>query len=102
MPRSTTDGRESGGRRSTDAPARLLAGTDELPRYEQQLSLFPRWLGFLTRVTALRSMDGFGVQYWFYAQLDELGKRGRALPELSVPAATKRIMGLQKTLLAGR
>ena len=25
----------------TDAPARLLAGLDELPRYEQELSLFP-------------------------------------------------------------
>ncbi len=35
-------------------------------------------------------------------KLDELGKRGRALPDLSVPAATKRIMGLQKTLLAER
>jgi hypothetical protein len=86
----------------TDAPAQLLAGADELNRYEKQLSLFPSWLGFLTRLSALRSIAGFAVQYWFYAQLDELGKRGRAAPDMSVMAATRRIMGLQKELLAGR
>ncbi len=86
----------------TDAPAKLMAGAEELNRYEEQLSLFPAWLSFLTRISALRSMAGFAVQYWFYAQLDELGREGRPQPEMSVMAATKRIMGLQKTLLAGR
>ena len=85
----------------TDAPLRLLSGETELARYEKRLSLFPNWLGFLTRVDALRSMAGFAVQYWFYAQLDELGRTGRADPDLSVFAATRRIMGLQKQLLAG-
>lgn len=86
----------------TDAPARLLAGAQELNRYEKQLALFPTWLGFLNRISALRSMAGFAVQYWFYAQLDELGKRGRADPGMSVMAAARRIMALQKELLAGR
>ncbi len=30
-----------------DAPNQLLAGLDELPRYEDNLSLFPSWLSFL-------------------------------------------------------
>ncbi len=86
----------------TDAPAQLLAGAEELVRYEKQLSLFPSWLAFLGRINALRSVAGFAVQFWFYAQLDELGKQGRAAPEMSVFAATRRIMSLQKELLAAR
>lgn len=86
----------------TDAPARLLAGVEELRRYENELSLFPAWLGFLERIDALRSAAGFAVQYWFYAQLDELGRTGRAQPGMSVFAATRRIMQLQKSLLAAR
>ena len=85
---------------ATDAPRQLLDGLDELPRYESQLSLFPQWLSFLTRIGAVRSIAGFAVQFWYYAQLDELGKHGRAQPGLSVFAATKRVMSLQKTLLA--
>jgi len=84
----------------TDAPARLLQGLDELPRYERDLSLFPPWLAFLNRSKTLRTMAVFGVQYWFYAQLDELGKEGHAQPSMSVFAATLRIMSLQKKLLA--
>ena len=54
------------------------------------------------RFKALRTMATFGVQYWFYAQLDLLGKEGEGQPGMSVFAATRRIMGLQKQLLAGR
>ena len=86
----------------TDAPAQLLAGAAELERYEQRLSLFPSWLSFLGRVKALRGIAGFAVQYWFYAQLDALGREGRAEPEMSVMAATRRVMGLQKVLLRDR
>ena len=80
----------------------MLAGAEELARYETQLSLFPTWLGFLTRINALRSMAGFAVQYWFYAQLDALGREGRADPGMSVITATRRVAGLQKQLLAAR
>ncbi len=86
----------------TDAPARLLNGLEELPRYEKELSMLPGWLSFLNRSKTLRTMGTFGVQYWFYAQLDELGRAGRAQPDMSVLVATRRIMGLQKRLLAGR
>jgi 2,4-dienoyl-CoA reductase-like NADH-dependent reductase (Old Yellow Enzyme family) len=86
----------------TDAPARLLAGLEELPRYENELSLLPPWLGFLTRAKALRAAAGFAVQYWYYAQLDLIGREGRAQPGLSVFAATRRVMSLQKQLMAAR
>jgi 2,4-dienoyl-CoA reductase-like NADH-dependent reductase (Old Yellow Enzyme family) len=86
----------------TDAPARLLAGADELSRYEKQLSLFPSWLSFLERLDILRSLAAFAVQYWFYAQLDALGREGRAQPAMSVFAAARRVMRLQKSLLARR
>jgi len=84
----------------TDAPARLLQGLDELPRYENQLSMFPPWLAFLNKNKTLRTMAIFGIQYWFYAQLDALGKEGNAQPSMSVFAATRLIMSLQKKLLA--
>ncbi len=84
----------------TDAPARLLQGLDELPRYENQLSMFPPWLAFLNKNKTLRTMAIFGIQYWFYAQQDALGKEGNAQPSMSVFAATRLIMSLQKKLLA--
>jgi len=84
----------------TDAPTRLLQGLDELPRYENQLSMFPPWLAFLNKNKTLRTMATFGIQYWFYAQLDALGKEGNAQPSMSVFAATRLIMSLQKKLLA--
>lgn len=86
----------------TDAPRQILEGCEELPRYEAALSMFPNWLSFLTRFKTLRTMATFGVQYWFYAQLDQLGKRGKPEPEMTVFAATRMIMGLQKKLLAAR
>ncbi|MEH6911423.1 MAG: NADH:flavin oxidoreductase/NADH oxidase family protein, partial [Oceanicoccus sp.] len=56
----------------TDAPARLLAGDETLPRYEDSLSLFPAWLSFLLKLGTVRSIANFAVQYWFYAQIDAL------------------------------
>ena len=86
----------------TDAPARLLRGERELPRYEAELSLLPPWLVFLNRINLIRTIATFGVQYWFYAQINALGCKGRAEPAMSVFSATVNTMSLQKKLLAGR
>ena len=86
----------------TDAPAQLLAGLEELPRYEAELSLLPDWLNFLNRSKTIRTMATFGVQYWFYAQLDCLGKEGHARPDMSVFEATRRVMSLQNRILKNR
>jgi 2,4-dienoyl-CoA reductase-like NADH-dependent reductase (Old Yellow Enzyme family) len=84
----------------TDAPNQLIAGLEELPRYEAALSLFPKWLSFLPNLKPMRAMAGFATQYWFYAQLDALGRSGQANPSMSVFAATKETMALQKKLTA--
>lgn len=76
----------------TDAPAQLLAGKTELKRYENTLSLLPSWLSFLERIGSIRSVAGFAVQYWYYAQLDSLGRNGVPSPEKSVFSATRQVM----------
>ncbi len=86
----------------TDAPAQLMAGLSELPRLENELAMFPPWLSFLNRIDALRAMGTFGVQYWYYAQLEQLGQAGRIRDDLSVFAATRRIMQQQRDWLSAR
>ena len=85
----------------TDAPNQLFAGLAELPKYESEL-IFPRWLSFLNRFTTLRTLSTFGVQYWYYAQLDLLGQFGKTQPAMSTIAASKRVMAQQKEWLAQR
>ena len=86
----------------TDAPDRLLQGLAELPRFEARLSLFPPWLGFLNRVDTVRTIASFGVQYWYYAQLDALGNSRRAAPDMTVFAATRKVISQQRRWLAAR
>ena len=86
----------------TDAPAQLLDGCQELVRYEDRLSLLPGWLSGLQRIAAVRSLSGFAVQYWFYAQLDALGRSGAPAPDLSVLAGARQVMAQQKAWHRGR
>ncbi len=82
----------------TDAPKQLLEGLVELPRYEESLSLLPNWLAFLTNIKLVRAMAGFAVQYWYYGQIDAIGRTGKANTELTVLKATQETMALQKKL----
>ena len=86
----------------TDAPSRLFSGLAELPRYESELNFFPTWLNFLNRFKSLRTLSTFGVQYWYYAQLELLGRSGKPQPEISTVTASKRVMDQQKNWLAQR
>lgn len=86
----------------TDAPAQLLQGLAELPRFEAQLALFPTWLAFLNRIKTVRTVAAFGVQYWYYAQLDALGNNGRAAPDMTVFAATRKVIAQQRRWVAAR
>ena len=86
----------------TDAPNKLLAGEVELPRFESTLSMFPSWLDFLNRFKTLRTIASFGVQYWYYAQLDLLGITGKADPDMGVFAATRRVLLQQRRWLGAR
>ena len=82
----------------TDAPNQLIAGLEELPRYENSLSLFPSWLAWLGNLKILKAVAGFAVQYWFYGQIDSIGRTGSVDPKLTVFEATKKTMALQKKL----
>jgi hypothetical protein len=86
----------------TDGPARLLAGAESLPSYENTLALLPSWLMFLTRVPLIRTLSTFATQYWFYAQLDALGRHGAADPEMPVHRAAAQVTAQQKTWLRER
>lgn len=86
----------------TDAPAQLLSGVEELNRYENSLSLFPGWLSFLTAIPAIRAMAGFSLQFWYYAQLLALGRRGEVDRNLSVFAATRQLMKHERDWLKSR
>ena len=86
----------------TDAPKRLLGGTAMLPKMEAQLALFPDWLSSLRKVKMLRSIDGFAVQYWYYAQLYALGRTGRGRPNMTVFQALREVESYQTQWLKER
>lgn len=86
----------------TDAPARLLAGAAELPRYENELTMLPRWLGFLNSIKTVRTMASFGVQFWYYGQIHALGTTGKAQPQMQPFTATRELMARDKAWLAAR
>lgn len=62
----------------TAGSAKLLAGADELDRWENKLKLLPPWLSFLGGLKMLRAVEGFAVTYWYYAQIDALARTGKA------------------------
>jgi 2,4-dienoyl-CoA reductase-like NADH-dependent reductase (Old Yellow Enzyme family) len=86
----------------TDAPARLLEGAEELPRYEDNLRLIPDWLGFLRRFQMTKAMDGFAAIYWFYEQLWMLGHKGRADADLPVFKAFRIVDARGKDIMKRR
>ena len=86
----------------TDAPKRLLAGTEELPRYEDTLSLLPRWLKPLQKLNLVKTLATFAVQYWYYEQLLIIGETGKPSDDLSVFKATRQQMKLANELAAAR
>ena len=82
----------------TDAPKQLLEGLAELPRYEESLSLLPNWLAFLGNIKTIRAMAGFAVQYWYYGQIDAIGRNGKANSELTVFKAAQELMAREQNL----
>ena len=71
-----------------DGPNRLLNGEDELARYEDNLSLLPSWLMWLTKFNAVRTINSFATQFWFYEQIANIGRTGTTDPKLTVLYAT--------------
>ncbi len=71
-----------------DGPNRLLNGEDELARYEDNLSLLPGVLMWLTKFNTVRTINSFATQFWFYEQIANIGRTGATNPELTVFSAT--------------
>lgn len=86
----------------TDAPKQLLAGLDELPRYEDDLGLLPGWLGFLRGLKMVKAMDGFAGIYWFYEQLWMLGHEGRIDEDFAVFKAFRIVDARNKAIMKAR
>jgi len=85
-----------------DACNKLLDGAPDIARYENQLHLLPGWLRWLEGIKAVRAIAGFGVQYWYYAQLNALGQTGE--PDLKKPvfSAMREVDAMSRKLMAGR
>lgn len=64
-----------------DACNDLLSGGAELPRYEKRIFLLPGWLRWAERIRVIGAIAGFSVQFWYYAQIDHMGRTGA--PRLS-------------------
>lgn len=86
----------------TDAPKQLLEGLETLPRFEDDLRLIPNWLGFLMRIQLVKAIASFAVIFWFYEQLENLGKSGKTDPGLSVFKAFQAVEKRNKRILAAR
>lgn len=71
-----------------DGPNRLLNGEDEFARHEDNLSLLPGWLMWLTKFNAVRTINSFATQFWFYEQIANIGRTGATDPKLTVLSAT--------------
>lgn len=82
-----------------DAPRQLLAGVDSLVRYEDRLRGLPASLSFLERFGPVKMLAGFAVIYWYYAQIEELGRHGKARPELSPLRSLIRVLRRHRKLL---
>lgn len=85
-----------------EAPRRLLGGMAMLPKVENQLKLLPEYLSGLRKFKMVRGIEGFAVQYWFYAQIYALGQTGRTKPDMSVVAALREVEAFQKRWLKER
>lgn len=85
-----------------DAAKRLLGGMEMLPRKENELALFPPSLQWLKRWKAMRAIDSFACQYWFYSQLYALGKTGRPAIDMTVFQAFREVESTHKSWLKER
>ena len=86
----------------TAGPAKLLAGANELDRWENKLRLLPPWLSFLGGLKMMRAVEGFAVTYWYYAQIDAIARTGKANIGISPFSALLTIQHAGKAWLKAR
>jgi hypothetical protein len=69
---------------------------------DDQLHLLPGWLRWLETFKTVRALAGFGVHFWYYAQIYAIGQTGKTDLGMSVFAAMQQVNAMNKKLLAGR
>ena len=60
------------------------------------------WLRWLERFNAVRALAGFGVQFWYYAQIWALGQTGQVDLKKSVFAAMREVDARNRQIMAAR
>ncbi len=85
-----------------DAPKQLFDGLTKLPTHENELQFIPDWLGFLKRIQALKALDGFAVQYWYYGQLYALAEKGVKNEKLTPFKGFREVEMRNRTLMKAR
>lgn len=85
-----------------DACCDLLADRADLPRFETSLRLLPPALRWLEKFDTVRTIAGFGVQMWYYAQIDAIGRTGKPDPRKSVFSSLMQVQNHAKAWLKAR
>lgn len=85
-----------------DACRDLLADRADLPRFETSLRLLPPALRWLEKFDAVRTIAGFGVQMWYYAQIDAIGRTGKPDPGKSVFSSLLQVQSQAKAWMKAR
>lgn len=85
-----------------DACNDLLSGSAGLPCFEKQLSLLPGWLRWAERIRFVGAIAGFAVQFWYYAQIDHIGRTGAPRLSQSVFRAMVQVERQSREWLAAR
>ena len=85
-----------------DIANQVFNGLEQIEDTEQDIALLPKWLAFLQKVPLLKIASSFGKMYWYYIQIENIAKTGKAMDELTAFAATKKIMAQQSTWLKAR
>jgi 2,4-dienoyl-CoA reductase-like NADH-dependent reductase (Old Yellow Enzyme family) len=86
----------------TDGANQIMAGTEALPRYEDNLDLIPNWLGFLKGLQMMKAINGFAGIYWFYQQIWMLGHEGRVDDNFPVFKAFRLVDARNKQIMKAR
>lgn len=85
-----------------DACRDLVADRADLPRFETSLRLLPPALRWLEKFDAVRTIAGFGVQMWYYAQIDAIGRTGKPDPGKSVFSSLLQVQSQAKAWMKAR
>ncbi len=82
------------------APAKLLAGAEQLERWEKKLRIGPGFLGPHSPIPMVKAMNGFGAQFWYYQQLRRMGEGQPPDLALSVLKALQAEQAAQEAAMA--